>query len=82
MLSESDSWYVAPIFLAAINAGASCGDIVTACSRATDSICGTSTFKATVSSSQPMMIGQANRRMNRMYAGRVSPAPMLPLMRS
>ena len=51
MLSESDSWYFAPMRFAAIIAGASCGDIVTAWFLATDSIGGTSTFRATVSSS-------------------------------
>ena len=70
MLSESDSWNVAPMRLAAIIAGASCGDIVTAWFRATDSIGGTSTFKATVSSSHAMSIGTANLRTNRMNFGR------------
>ena len=63
---------VAPIALAAIIAGASCGDIVTAWLRATDSIWGTSTFTPTVSSSHPRTIGIAKRRMNRMGAGRAS----------
>ena len=72
MLSESDSWNVAPMRLAAIIAGASCGDMVTAWFRAADSIGGTSTFSATVSSSHPMMMGQANLRTNRMNFGRAS----------
>ena len=58
--------------LAAIIAGASWGDMVTAWLRATDSIGGTSTFRATVRSSQPMMIGQAKVRTNRMNFGRAS----------
>src|ERR1700744_4839209 len=69
MLSEFDSWNCAPMRLAAIIAGASCGDMVTAWFRATDSIGGTSTFKATVSSSQAMSIGTANLRTNRYSCG-------------
>ena len=72
MLSESDSWNFSPMRLAAIIAGASCGDTVTAWLRATDSIGGTSTFRATVRSSHATRIGTANVRTNRMNFGRAS----------
>ncbi|SIN48149.1 Uncharacterised protein [Mycobacteroides abscessus subsp. abscessus] len=70
MLSESDSWYFWPMCFAAIIAGASCGDMVTACSLATDSIGGTRTFTATVINSQVIRTGTANLRTKRMKAGR------------
>lgn len=78
MLSESDSWNVAPMRFAAIIAGASCGDIVTAWVRATDSIGGTRRFSASVNSSHTRMIGMANARTKRMKRGRL---PVSVLMR-
>nr|CRL79149.1 hypothetical protein CPGR_02512 [Mycolicibacter nonchromogenicus] len=77
MASESNSSKVAPMCLAAIIDGASGGDMVTAFSRATDSIGGTSTLSPTVSSSQKITSGQASRRTARIYPGREVPWPLM-----
>ncbi len=65
MLSEVDSWNFSPIRLAAITAGASCGDIEMALAMPTFSTWGTSRFAAAVKATQMRMIGTARRRIVR-----------------